>query len=34
MVIWNEENAAPLLSRAGFGGDDRDGAPPFARSRQ
>src|SRR5262245_48934183 len=24
MVTWDEENAAHLLSRAGFGGDDRD----------
>ncbi|MCC6850286.1 MAG: DUF1800 domain-containing protein, partial [Deltaproteobacteria bacterium] len=24
MVVWNAENAAHLLSRAGFGGDERD----------
>src|ERR1700752_3397660 len=24
MVVWDEENAAHLLSRAGFGGDEHD----------
>ena len=24
MVVWDAENAAHLISRAGFGGDERD----------